>query len=106
MELEEKFENLYRYAKKMFGVSLKDVWITKHSRHSDYYFVLDINVDMPTDVLKKYELKVKHHYEIESRIMHTDIHTHIVPYRKSIATEIKPKANAQCLYKRPDNYVI
>lgn len=107
MELEEEIESLHRYAKKMFGIGLRDMWITKHSTCCDSdYFALKINVDMPADVLKKYERQIKKHYEKIARIMGVDIHTHIVPYRKPIAGEIKPKANAQWLYKRPDYFKV
>lgn len=107
MELEEGIGNLHQYAKKMFGIGLRDMWITKHSTRGDsYYLTLYIIVDIPTDVLKKYERQVRIYYEKKARIMGVDIHTHIVPYRNPIATKTKPKANAQCLYKRPDYFKV
>lgn len=105
MELEEKIGSFYHYVRKMFGIGLRNMWITKHSTCGDsYYLTLYIIVDIPDDVLKKYERQVKRHYEVESRIMGVNIHTHIVPYLKSLSDEIEAKA--RCLYKRPDYFKV
>lgn len=97
----EYFEKLCNYAKKMFGVSLREVWIHKcRSEEGLRYYSLEITVEMPPDILKKYIPQLEEYFENKVKKHNLDIRANIKPYRNLWVRAIPEVGKSECLYQR------
>ena len=97
----EYFEKLCNYTKKMFGLSLREVWIHKcRSEEGLRYYSLEITVDVPPDILKKYIPQLEEYFDNKVKKHNLDIRTNIKPYRNLWVRAIPEIGKSKCLYQR------